>query len=236
MKSFIYWPLVIIVVLSACSDRLTMEQKFENPPEEYKPMPFWHINGELTTEGIRQQMTDAKVLAGFSGVTVLPLSARSETRPGTTPEFLSDGFFDRYFDILQTARELDMQVILYDDIDFPSGMAGGKMEEYFPGYTRKRLDKFESEFPVPALYREKIPEGKLMSAVAMNMETMDRIVITEYAKDSIVNWQVPDGEWKVMLFVMVKDGSHKKYLGVDYLDTTAVRNYMSLTYDVYAGG
>ncbi len=234
MRSFIYCALTIIVVLSACSDKVTMEQKFTNPPEEYKPMPFWHINGELTTEGIRQQMTDAKVLAGFSGVTVLPLSERSETRPGTTPDFLSDKFFDRYFDILETARELDMQVILYDDIDFPSGMAGGKMQEYFPDYTRKRLDKIESDIPGPKIYRQDIPEGVLMSAVAMNAETLDRIVITDYLEDNTLSWQVPDGTWKVMLFVMVKDSSHKKYLGVDYLDTTAVRNYMSLTYDVYS--
>ena len=233
MRSLIYC-LLVLIVMSACSDADKLEQKFANPPEAYKPMPFWHINGELTTEGIRQQMTDAKVLGGFSGVTVLPLSARSETRPGTTPDFLSDEFFERYFDILETARELDMQVILYDDIDFPSGMAGGKMQEYFPDYTRKRLDKIESEISGPKMYRGIIPEGVLMSAVAMNTETLDRVVITDYLEDNSLSWQVPEGNWKVMLFVMVKDSSHKKYLGVDYLDTAAVRNYMSLTYDVYA--
>ena len=234
MKPIFFCTFIWLVVFSACSGGNYLEQKFATPPEEYKPMPFWHINGELTTEGIRQQMTDAKVLGGFSGVTVLPLSTRSETRPGTTPDFLSDEFFDRYFDILEIARELDMQVILYDDIDFPSGMAGGKMQEYFPDYTRKRLDKIESEISGPKMYRGVIPEGVLMSAVAMNIETLDRIVITDYLEDKTLTWQVPDGNWKVMLFVMVKDGSHKKYLGVDYLDTTAVRNYMSLTYDVYA--
>ena len=50
-------------------------------------MPFWHINGELTTEGIRKQITDAKELAGFSGVSLLPL-ASSGNKIGTTPEYL----------------------------------------------------------------------------------------------------------------------------------------------------
>ena len=42
----------------------------------YKPMLFWHINGELTTEGIRKQMKGAKKLADFSGIRVLPLAPR----------------------------------------------------------------------------------------------------------------------------------------------------------------
>ena len=29
-----------------------MEAKFISPPNEYRPQPFWHINGELTKEGI----------------------------------------------------------------------------------------------------------------------------------------------------------------------------------------
>ena len=36
-----------------------MEAKFISPPNEYRPQPFWHINGELTKEGIYRQITDA---------------------------------------------------------------------------------------------------------------------------------------------------------------------------------
>ena len=51
-------------------------QNFKNPPKQYKPMPFWHINGELTTTGIKEQMKDAKEKAGFSGISVLPLAPK----------------------------------------------------------------------------------------------------------------------------------------------------------------
>ena len=47
------------------------EQNFKIPLPKHKPMPFWHINGELTTEGRRKQMTDAKTIGGFSGVVIL---------------------------------------------------------------------------------------------------------------------------------------------------------------------
>ena len=94
------------------------EQQFQHPPKEFKPMPFWHINGELTTEGIKQQMKDAKELGGFSGISVLPRAPKKNGRPGTTPKFLSKEYINRFQDVLNTAEELDMQVILYDDNDF----------------------------------------------------------------------------------------------------------------------
>ena len=90
----------IVFICAACTGEISLERRFQNPPAVYKPMPLWHLNGELTAKNIQQQMNDAKLLAGFSGVAVLPLSDRSDTLPGTTPAFLTEAFFDRYMDIL----------------------------------------------------------------------------------------------------------------------------------------
>ncbi|MEQ8216943.1 MAG: glycosyl hydrolase [Arenibacter sp.] len=206
---------------------------FKNPPKEFKPMPFWHINGELTTEGIRKQMKDAKELAGFSGISVLPLAPKNDGRPGTTPKFLSDDYLERFQDVLDTAEELEMQVILYDDNDFPSGMAGGKLGELFPQHTMKRLDKVEKIVKGPSSLKDNIPEGKLLSAVAMNLETLQRFELSDYVENGTLKWQVPKGTWRIMVFVMVKDSYHKAFPVVDYMDTTAVREMIRMTYDVY---
>jgi hypothetical protein len=207
---------------------------FKNPPNEFKPMPFWHINGELTTEGIRQQMKDAKELAGFSGVSVLPLAPRKNGKSGTLPKFLTDDYLDRFQDVLDAAEELNMQVILYDDNDFPTGMAGGKLGELFPEHTMKRLDKIELEVQGPLAYSDTVPSGKLMAVVAMNTRSLERLELSDFVKDGKLNWEVPAGEWKIMFFVSVKDSWHKAYPVVDYLDTTAVRHMINLTYDKYA--
>lgn len=196
-------------------------------------MPFWHINGEMTTEGIWKQMTDAKELAGFTGVSVLPLSPREGKSPGTLPKFLTEDYFDRFQDVLSAAESLDMQVILYDDNDFPSGMAGGKIGEIFPEHTMKRLDNIEKEVEGPDTFIDSVPEGKLMAAVAMNMGTLERYEISDFVQNDVLAWEVPEGKWKVMLFHMVKDSYHKAFPVVDYLDTTAVRHMINLTYDVY---
>nr|WP_319509480.1 glycosyl hydrolase [uncultured Draconibacterium sp.] len=223
---------VVMLFVFSISCTSTLEKDFQNPPGKFKPMPFWHINGELTTEGIRQQMKDAKE-SGFSGVSLLPLAEKSPTRPGTTPKFLSEEYFERYQDMLDVAEELDMEIILYDDNDFPSGMAGGKMEELYPDHTMKRLDKIEYLVKGPETIVDTISCIKLMAAVATNTETKQRIEISKRVNDSILVWVVPAGEWKIQLFPLVKDSFHKKYLCMDFMDTTAVRYMINETYEKY---
>jgi len=163
------------------------EECFKIPPDEYKPMPFWHINGEMTTEGIWKQMKDARDLAGFTGVSVLPLSPRKGKSPGTLPKFMTEAYFDRFQDVLDAAEKLGMQVILYDDNDFPSGMAGGKVGELFSDHTMKRLDKIEQEVRGPSMFIDSVPGGTLQAVVAMNMGTtavrhMINLTYDEYEK------------------------------------------------------
>ncbi|NNF32620.1 MAG: hypothetical protein HKN68_00815 [Saprospiraceae bacterium] len=236
---FIIFRLLIICIglsslIAGCdANNEKFENEFLSPPGKYKPMPFWHINGELTTEGIKTQMKDAKELAGFSGISVLPLAPKKNGRPGTTPKFLTEDYLHRFQDVLNTAEDLDMEVILYDDNDFPSGMAGGKLGELFPQHTMKRLDKIEKEVVGPAIFNDQVPEGEILSIVAMNNETFERKELSELVKDGILHWTVPRGEWKIMYFTMVKDSHHKAFPVVDYLDTTAVREMIKLTYEVY---
>lgn len=202
------------------------EQQFRDPPDQYKPMPLWFINGEFTTEGIHRQMKDAKK-AGFTGVSPLP-------RVDVQPSFLSDAYFERYRDILDTAQELGMEVILYDDAGFPSGMAGGKMEALYPEHTRKRLDLVEKRVQGRMRYRDLLPRGVLMSAVAMDTETLKRVDLRPFIKGTELEWQAPSGSWKVMYSVMVPEGTHKTYLQTDYMDPVAVEHLLSLTYDEFA--
>lgn len=221
---------IFLIAMFSCQNKL--EKDFAYPPDQFKPMPFWHINGELTTEGIRKQMIDAKK-AGFSGVSLLPLAEKSPAKPGTSPKFLSEEYFERFQDMIDVAEELDMEIILYDDNDFPSGMAGGKIEEKYPNHTMKRLDIIEHELKGPLLFTDSVSGIQLMAAVATNKQSNERIEISAFVKDGIIQWQVPQGEWKIMLFPLMKDSFHKKYLCIDFMDTTAVQYMINETYEKY---
>ncbi len=224
--------LLLIGLLTSCIESHQLKKRFVNPPNQFKPMPFWHINGELTKDGIRRQLKDARDLAGFTGVSLLPLASNGKKK-GTSPKFLTEEYFQRYQDLIDAAQELHMEVILYDDNDFPSGMAGGRMEKHHSAYTMKRLDLIEKEIKGPQLFSDTIPGIQLMSAVAMNTSTLERVELSGYVNNMQLRWPVPEGNWKIMLFPLMKDSFHKKYLCVDFMDTVAVRHMIENTYDKY---
>ena len=87
---------------------------FRRPANEYRPMPFWHLNGTLTRDTIVKQINRAKREAGFGGIAVLPVS-------GTRPEYLTDAYFERYDDMIETMHRNGMELIIYDDIDLEVG-------------------------------------------------------------------------------------------------------------------
>src|SRR5574340_907889 len=67
-------------------------------------------------------------------------------------------------------------------------------------------------------------------AVAMEAATKQRIDITASIKDGTLRWNVPAGEWKVMIFTCVRDGGDGL---VDYLEPKAVDAFIKLTYQAY---
>lgn len=213
-----------LFVLASCATD-SFKSGFKSPSSDYRPMPFWHIKGDVEKSEIMKQIGEADS-AGFGGVTFLPIY-------GMTPKFLSDEYFSLYDDVLSDIKKRRMKAVLYDDISFPSGTAGGEMERKFPNYTRKRLDRTEYEVNGPRTFIADVPSGVLMSAVAMNVSTKERTDISSYIKDGKLNWQAPQGKWKVMFFNTVKDGTHKKYLVVDLLDSLSMSKFMTLTYDKY---
>lgn len=219
----------------------TAESVFKNPPAKYRPIPFWFLNGKLNKDTIDKQIEDA-AKAGFGGVSPLPLTADfgfggAYKFPGLEPEYFSDEYFIQYKNILEKEKELGLQHILYDDINFPSGIAGGKMREKFPQDIRKILYKTDTIVSGKSILKMKLPEGKMMAAVAKEMATQKRINLETYIKDNQLTWKAPsEGEWKVMLFsarIHPSEGVSGNMDVVDYLDPEAVDKFIAIGYDPY---
>lgn len=222
MNRIVGISIILMVVLLSPALGASLEGTFKNPPMTYKSQPLWHMNGEMTTEGIKQQLRDARDKSGFSGVAVLPVR---ETRPG----YLSEDYFARYQDILETCKAMGMEVIFYDDIGFPSGSAGGQMRELYPDHILCRLDKYEEDVTGPQAWSHALPKGDHMAAVAMNTDTLERRLMPLRADGKSVSYQVPAGTWKLMLFTCVRDKDNK----VDYLCPESIDLFFTLTYDKY---
>ena len=57
---------VLFLLISFATCKPSDQDLFKDPADKYRPMPFWHINGELTTEGIRQQIRNGNLTWGLS--------------------------------------------------------------------------------------------------------------------------------------------------------------------------
>ncbi len=178
---------VLINTFTASAQNTDWHTAFKNPPGQYKPMPFWHMNGRLTNEGIDSQMHDVKYKSNFGGVTVLPVTSQANFTgkkmfPGMEPAYLSDEYFTFYKRILDDARKENLHVIWYDDLDFPSGSAGGRMKQLYPNDTRKILSKKDTVVAGNAILQMPVPAGVLMAAVAMDTGTRQRMEISASIK------------------------------------------------------
>lgn len=228
-----------LFLMSCQSDSL--KKDFKDPPNKYRPVPFWHLNGTLTKEGIEKQIREAKEISGFGGVTVLPVTEGRQWNtglptPGTSPEFLSEEFFSRYTDMLEISKKQGTEIILYDDIDYPSGSAGGRLLKEYPQYTRKFMvkDEFTEQGGRRVIKEYQLNEtSELMVVSAMNTSTLEVVNLASFYDGKVLDWNAPAGKWKIMFFTSDYSlGGVHGHL-VDYMQPEAVSKVMEMTYAEY---
>jgi hypothetical protein len=97
---------------------------FSDPSSEYRSAPFWVWNKDVSKEDIDRNLRDFKE-RGFGGVFLHP-------RYGLMTEYLSSHWFDLVKYSRDVAKELDMKLWIYDEDSYPSGFAGGHVNEQMP--------------------------------------------------------------------------------------------------------
>jgi hypothetical protein len=185
-----------------------MKSDFVNPPLKFRPRPLWFWNDtQVTAADVEAQLQGNRDRSGYGGLAPLPFGAK------LTPKYLSEEYFDLYGTTVNKAKELGMVLTIYDEYGFPSGSGGANMgdgiprfKNKFPDATLRRLDKHEEDVTGPAPYSKPLPAGTLMSIIAMNTDSQERVDLTGKASGGSITWSVPRGTWKIMTFVCVLDG------------------------------
>ncbi len=225
------WLMLCLCHASLGAGSSQRQSDFAHPPVRCWPRPLWFWNDtEVTAQGIREQMQKSKDLSRYGGFGILPFGK------GFRPDYLSEEYFAIYGAALEQARALGMTMSLYDEYGFPSGSAGAPnsrdkslFAQACPDLTLKRLDKHEQIVAGPSVHEAIIPAGTLMSIVAMNTATLERVHLTDAVNSRSLQWDVPQGTWKVMIFLCVVDG----YPCCDYLDPEAIDRFIAMTHQAY---
>ena len=121
-----------------------LRKHFQNPPMEFRTVPFWVWNGKVTREDIDRNLEDFKA-AGFGGVFIHP-------RYGLITEYLSREWFDLIAYSCRKAEQLGLFVWIYDENSFPSGFGGGHVPAVMPesfnqgqGLEGRKVESLDAE-------------------------------------------------------------------------------------------
>ena len=96
---------------------LTNTSLFYTPSKEFRGLPFWAWNTEITSQKITKQIEVFKQM-GFGGFVI-------HVRHGLRDEYMGQNFFERITQAIEEAKKHDLTVWLYDEDRWPSGCAGG---------------------------------------------------------------------------------------------------------------
>lgn len=214
---------------------------FREPPRQYRGHAWFTFNlGALNDESVLAMVRRAAETDSYGGFMITPSPGRGWGRRGTTAAgnnvtYLNDEFFRLYKVAIEEGLKLGLPMdILYDELQFPTGMAGGLFYARYPDDAQKSLEKAEKDVtgPAPVELAMPVENSMYIGTTMMNLDTLECVDVTDRMSRENVTFkgQVPEGNWKVMLFYL--DTSRRR--GVcDYLSAKAVDELIEVMYDKY---
>lgn len=142
---------------------------FDAPDARSRMAPFWFWNCAMPPDRVRRQVRQMAE-AGCGGFFIHP-------RQGLTLPYLSDEWFERVSLAVEEASRYGLQVWLYDEYPYPSGIAGGLVTANRPETKARILEG--AEFSASGAIRREFTLGRLVCALAYP------------EKDGVIDWEAP---------------------------------------------
>ncbi|MEN6334956.1 MAG: glycosyl hydrolase, partial [Phycisphaerales bacterium] len=215
---------------------------FKDPPREYWGHAwFTFVLPSLTEDRVKSMIQRAAQSDSYGGFMITPDggfgrapgSTAATDRPPVT--YLNDEFFRLYKVAIEEGLKNNLPMdVLYDELQFPTGMAGGLFYAKYPDDVEKSLEKVEKDVAGPADAELTIPiaNGIYLGSVLMNLDTFECVDVSgQVRRDGLaVKCPVPAGNWKAMAFYL--DPARRRGI-CDYLDPKAVDELIEVMYDQY---
>lgn len=166
-----------------------------------------------------------------------------ESRPH--PDFLSYGWWRDLDVILSEASGRGMDVWIFDDGAYPSGLGGGKVKEFYPESCKRYIAKrqIDAVGPMKGASIQIAPwlgEGEMLfrAMAAKRADGREALVedsltdLTGLVEGKRLYWDIPEGAWRIFLLVITRDGGEewtKDY--VNPISHEAVGHYIDIVYE-----
>lgn len=210
------------------SDKELSKGLFEKPTAEYRGVPFWSWNTEITEELVCEQIAQFKEM-GFGGAMI-------HSRTGLKTSYLGDEFMRLVKLADRECKKLGMLAWLYDEDRYPSGSAGGLVTQDLRYRARHLLitkqihtDLCENKGNYDAAYdANQRPQGYYLASYKIEL------------KDGyLVHYEITDKNqkggniWHAYVRLSEESPWYNGQTYLDVLNKEAVLRFIELTHEKY---
>ena len=188
-------------VLQAPPTRLAdLAREYQNPSAPYRIQYLLRTNDEVTPEQLGWQIRSIRETGG-GGV----FSYCEHLQGGSPDKFLSDWWWKVVDLTAKAAAKEGLLYWAYDEEDWPSGTAGGKLLKEHPDWTWKFLRPLEKQFAGPTQAEIELPDEPFVAAAAFRLDGKtlrfsSLIDLSERVQGRTLRWDVPAGEWTIAVY------------------------------------
>ena len=154
----------------SASGTAQMRQVFADPPAEYRPMPLWVWNDDLTWPRLQEQLREFKE-QGIGGPFVHP-------RPGLMTEYLGSEWFRLWGLSIEESKRLGLLISIYDENSYPSGFAGGHVPSLAPDTVAQFVYPETGTGGLATFAVEKLKDGTVKSATKIGRPAKGQTPVT----------------------------------------------------------
>ncbi len=197
-------------------------------------IPFWFWNGELEEKELEWQMREYKS-KGIQGLFI-------HGRFGLKVPYLSKDWFERVKYVVGKAKNIGLDIWIYDEMNWPSGTAERQVLKKYPHLSQKYLEMVVLNVYGPLFtFLEASDDryintgnAKPIAAYACAMDEFDTgikdiIDLTpNLSFDKVIPWEAPSGKWKLLYF-LEKEADYY----IDALNPESTERFLELTHEQY---
>jgi alpha-L-rhamnosidase len=214
-------------------EKLT-EENFKNPPKELGILPFWFWNGEMDEKEMEWQMREYKN-KGIPGFFI-------HGRFGEKIGYLSDTWFERTKFVVDKAKEIGIDVWIYDEMNWPSGTAERQVLKKYPHLKQKYIELVALNVDGPLFTFLEATDDRYVntgnSKPIAAFACTDKEFQTSIEKlidltpilsfNAVIPWEAPEGKWRLLYFLEKEVDYY-----IDTMNPESTNRFLEITHEGY---
>lgn len=196
-----------------------LKKTFENPPVDFRGIPFWSWNDKLHPDEISRQITEMKE-QGMGGFFM-------HSREGLETKYMSNEWMECIKKAVETAKYEGLRAWLYDEDRWPSGAAGGLVPE-------KGGDDFRAKaIELKRIKEDFIPHKDLLALFSLKFEGNYLKFAERLDQNSVSTLNDDDYIIAFERKISCKSEWFNNDAPSDSLNPDSVKAFIDITYEAY---